>query len=215
MNSLALYEHALDHLRATEPNPDQVLAQWRAEVPERCADTDLFREYAWVVTACGLTPHVVIKHWPRLTIAYSQWDPLLVAARVRDSRIAALEVMKNPRKTDAVIDFAVSLADHPGQMQRLAAMPPKEALAQLVTLPYVGQNNRYHLARNLGWDVVVRTGPVPRLAAYLGLSPEDLCADIAAGTGERIRTVDLVLWNWGYQVGDQAMKEMASLFRLM
>lgn len=214
MNTKALYEHALAHLEATDPDPQGRLAGWRLETPLRCTDRDLFMEYGWVVIACGLTPHVVYKYWPALSEAFCDWQPTEVARRPKDVRIAALGVMKNPRKIGAIVDFAEDLAREPGFMARLAAAPLKEALAKFSTLPFVGANNRYHLARNLGWDVVVRTGPVPRLAAYLQTTAEELCAAIAAETGERIRTVDLVLWNWGYQVGDGHMKEMASLFRL-
>lgn len=215
MNTLALWEHALTHLRATEPDPDGQLHQWRADLPQNRTDQDLLSEYGWVVACCGLTPHVMMKHWDRLSSAFHAWDPQAVAARPVDVRTAALEVIKNPRKMDVIIAFAQDLAREPGMMQRLAPRPVKEVLTWFSTLPYVGATNRYHLARNLGWDVVVRSGPVPRLAAYLLTTPEELCARIAAETGERIRTVDLVLWNWGYQVGDPAMKEMASLFRLL
>lgn len=213
MNYLALWDHALDHLNATDENPAGTLALWRSETPDRFSDLDLFREYAWVVYACGLTPHVLLKHWDRLGEAYWQWNPAQVAAHRTDARVAALGVMKNPRKIEPVLDFADDLAREPGLMQRLAAMELKQALARLTTLPFVGATNKYHFARNLGWDVVVRTGPVARLAGFLELAPEDLCGRIARETGERIRTVDLVLWNWGYQVGDKQMKEMASLFK--
>ncbi len=215
MNTLALWEHALDHLHATAPDPTAMLTGWRGEEPGRATDADLLREYGWVVACCGLTPQVMLKHWDRFSEAFMGWDPARVAARPLDVRIAALGVVRNPRKIDTILAFAADLAREPGQMVRLAAKPTKEVLAWMVTLPFVGANNRYHLARNLGWDVVVRSGPVVRLAAYLLTTSEDLCGAIAAETGERIRTVDLVLWYWGHQVGDVAMKEMASLFKLM
>ncbi|HYG59631.1 MAG TPA: hypothetical protein VD902_16325 [Symbiobacteriaceae bacterium] len=215
MNRIALWDHALDHLRATAENPEQMLEQWRSETPARFTDRDLLGEYGWVVVSCGLTPHVATKHWPRLTEAFWNWEPGPVTAHSRDVRVAALGVLKNPRKIDAILAYADDLAREPGQMQRLAALPLKEALARLSMLPFVGATNRYHLARNLGWDVVVKTGSVPRLAAYLETTAEALCEAIATETGERIRTVDLVLWYWGHQVGDAAMKEMASLFKLL
>lgn len=215
MNTRMLWEHALDHLHATADHPQQLLDQWRGETPARCTDKDLLMEYAWVVFSCGLTPQVIQRSWSRLGEAFHGWDPARVSAHSSHVRISALEVMRNPRKIDAVLDFAGDLSDNPGSMAQLAALPVKEALARLSTLPWVGPNNRYHLARNLGWDVVVKTGPVPRLAAYLNTASEQLCQTIATETGERVRTVDLVLWYWGHQVGDTAMKEMASLFRLM
>lgn len=215
MNHRALYEHALDHLRATEPDPDGLLDQWRRERPENRTDRDLLAEYAWVVVSCGMTAHVTDRLWPGLSAAFRNWDPAAVAAAARDAQIEALSVLKHPRKIGAILAMADSLAEQPGQMARLAARPVPEALAWLQTLPWVGPTSRYHLARNLGWDVVVQTGPVPRLAAFLETTPDDLVRRTAGEVGERIRVVDLVLWNWGHQVGDRRMKEMASLFRLM
>ncbi|HWI51297.1 MAG TPA: hypothetical protein VNT01_04070 [Symbiobacteriaceae bacterium] len=215
MNTHALWDHAMDHLKATADHPDEMLNKWRSETPDRCTDRELLAEYGWVVISCGLTPHVAIKHWPRMTEAFRNWQPLEVAGNRIPVRIAALNVIKNPRKLDHILDFADDLAREPGLMQRLAAMDLKQVMAKLATLPFVGANNRYHLARDLGYDVVVKTGPVPRLAAYLETTSEALCERIAAEQGERVRTVDLVLWNWGYQVGDTAMKEMASLFKLI
>lgn len=215
MNTRALWDHALDHLRATAPDPDAMLAGWRGEVPARFTDQNLLAEYAWVVISCGLTPQVTQKHWDRLGEAFWRWDPSAVAPRSRDVRVAALGVLKNVKKIDAIVAFAEDLAREPGLMERLSRLPAKEAVAQLTTLPFVGANNKYHLARNLGWDVVVKTGPVVRLSAYLETTAEELCSLIAAETGERARTVDLVLWYWGHMVGDKAMKEMASLFKLL
>lgn len=215
MNTRALWDHAMDHLKSTEDHPEQTLERWRSETPARCTDRDLLAEYGWVVVSCGLTPHVATKQWPRFTAAFRNWAPVEVAGNRIAVRTEVLSFNRNARKLDAILDFADDLAREPGLMQRLAAMDLKLVMAKLSMLPFVGANNRYHLARNLGWDVVVKTGPVPRLAAYLETTSEALCERIAAETGERIRTVDLVLWNWGYQVGDTAMKEMASLFKLL
>jgi hypothetical protein len=215
MNTHALWDHAMDHLKATADDPAALLTLWRSETPDRCTDRELLAEYGWVVIACGLTPQVVMKHWDRLGEAFWKWDPVAVSDHLTDVRVAALGVMKNARKIGAILDFAEDLAREPGLMQRLTSLPLKQVLARLSTLPFVGPNNRYHLARNLGWDVVVTTGPVVRLAGFLETTSEELCARIAEETGERIRTVDLGLWYWGHQVGDKHMKEMASLFKLL
>jgi 3-methyladenine DNA glycosylase/8-oxoguanine DNA glycosylase len=215
MNTQALWEHALDHLTATAANPEALLTQWRHEIPNQFTDDDLLREYAWVVYCCGLTPQVIFKYWARLGEAYWGWAPAQVAAHRTDARIGAIGVLKAPRKVDAILNFADDLAREPGLMARLAPLPTKQALAKLTTLPWVGPNNKYHLARNLGWDTVVKQGPVARLAAYLETTPDELCERIAAETGERARTVDLVLWHWGHQVGDTQMREHTSFFKLL
>jgi hypothetical protein len=209
MNVLALWDHVLDHLQAN----GVALDQWRHQYPNQLSDRDLLEEYGWVVVSCGLTPHVSFKLWPSLTEAFRSWNPAAILER--ECRTAALSVLKSARKIDAILQMAESLRQEPGQMARLAAMPVKEALASLGTLPWVGPTNRYHMARNIGFDLCVRTGPVVRLAAYLNQAPEELCGEIAALTGERLRTVDLAIWKWCYDVGDDEAKRWAGLFRLM
>lgn len=212
MNYLAIWEHALDHLRASDPDWAQTLESWRSERPDRKSDRDLMMEYGWVVACCGMTAKAILPRWERLSAALGDWEP----ARATGAPLPeVLAVLNNRRKILAIQQFAADLAADPGQMARLAEMEPKQALAWFGTLPWVGPNNRYHLARNLGWDVIVTNGPVPRFAAMLELNAEELCAGIAAETGERLRTVDLVLWHWGNDVGDEAMRQMALLFRIL
>jgi hypothetical protein len=212
MNYLAIWEHALDHLKHTDPDWERTLNHWRHERPEWKSDRDLLQEYGWVVACCGLTAKAILPRWERLGAVLGHWAPAQAAAAPRHEVLA---VLANRRKIDAIQGLAADLAREPGQMQRLAAKPVKEVLAWMSTLPFVGANNRYHLARNLGWDVIVKNGPVPRLAGMLHTTAEQLCEGIAAETGERLRVVDLVLWQWGNDVGDEAMHRMAGLFRIL
>ncbi len=212
MNYLAVWEHALDHLRHTDPCWETTVAGWRAETPEQKTDRDLLEEYGWVVACCGLTARAILPRWERLGAALGGWVPAPAAAAPRGDVLA---VLANPRKIDAIQALAADLAANPGQMQRLAECPLKEVFAWMATLPFVGPTNRYHLARNLGWDVVVKNGPVPRLAGRLDTTPEQLCGAISDQTGERLRVVDLVLWSWGNAVGEGEVERMAALFRLL
>lgn len=212
MNYLAAWEHALDHLRHTDPDWQQTLARWRSEQPAGKTDQDLLEEYAWVVACCGMTAKAIWPRWERLGAALGNWAPDRAAAAPRGEVLAALA---NPRKIDAIQALAADLVRAPGQMQRLAPRPLKEVFAWMTTLPFVGATNRYHLVRNLGWDAVVRSGPVPRLAGMLDTTSELLCGGISDRTGERLRVVDLVLWHWGNAVGDREMQYMAALFRVL
>lgn len=212
MNYLALWDHALEHLRRTQPEWESLLDGWRAERPEQKADRDLLAEYGWVVACCGLTARAILPRWERLGAALGDWVPDRAAAAPREQ---VLQVLANPRKVDAIQALAADLARAPGQMARLAARPLAEVLAWMASLPFIGPNNRYHLARNLGWDVVVRNGPVPRLAGLLGTSADLLCGAISDATGERLRVVDLVLWQWGNDAGDAELRRLAALLRVL
>lgn len=62
------------------------------------------------------------------------------------------------------------------------------------SLPWVGSITKYHLAKNFGADVAKPDRHLQRLADAEGTTPAALCARLAAATGLRIATVDLILW---------------------
>lgn len=80
---------------------------------------------------------------------------------------------------------------------------PEEVVAWVGTLPYVGGKIlRYHFAKNLGVDCAKPDRWICRLAGVPESTPVDaafaaamaLCRPIAEATGDRVATVDLVLW---------------------
>lgn len=67
-------------------------------------------------------------------------------------------------------------------------------LAWLGRLPYIGEITRYHLAKNFGVDVAKPDRHLVRIAAHFGETTHSLCARLARESGDRINTVDVVLW---------------------
>ena len=63
-----------------------------------------------------------------------------------------------------------------------------------ISLPWIGGITKWHLAKNLGVDCAKPDVHLKRVAAYYGTTPSALCANIASATGDRIATVDLVIW---------------------
>lgn len=61
-------------------------------------------------------------------------------------------------------------------------------------LPWIGDITKWHLAKNFGVDVAKPDRHLVRLASASSKSVEALCGDLAAATGDRVATVDLVLW---------------------
>lgn len=61
-------------------------------------------------------------------------------------------------------------------------------------LPWIGKITKYHLARNLGLDVCKPDRHLVRIAENYNTTPHDLCKKISDAVGDRIGTVDVVLW---------------------
>lgn len=64
----------------------------------------------------------------------------------------------------------------------------------LGTMPWIGDITKWHLAKNFGVDVAKPDRHLVRVAAAYGKSPQVLCEELATATGDRIGTVDVVIW---------------------
>lgn len=61
-------------------------------------------------------------------------------------------------------------------------------------LDHIGNITCYHLAKNFGADVAKPDRHLQRMADAEGCTAQELCERIAGATGDRIATVDVVLW---------------------
>lgn len=67
----------------------------------------------------------------------------------------------------------------------------------LESLPWIGKITKYHLARNLGIDCAKPDRHLTRMAKICGFDDVQLmCKEISDKTGDRIGTVDVVLWRY-------------------
>ncbi len=76
----------------------------------------------------------------------------------------------------------------------LAGAHDEERLDFLKSLRWIGDITKWHLAKNLGMDVMKPDRWLVRLAEKHGTTPYSLCRGLAKYTGDRVATVDLVLW---------------------
>jgi hypothetical protein len=137
-----------------------------------------FQEYAWVVLNSGMKNQV----------AQMIWDKVKSALRLGD-RVDT--VFKHPGKGTAIQQAW-------GNREKLfldyQSQPAAELLNWLQALPWIGPITKYHLAKNLGLDVCKPDRHLVRIASKYGLTPEELCTALARKIGDRVATVDLVIW---------------------
>jgi hypothetical protein len=75
-----------------------------------------------------------------------------------------------------------------------AFMAAEDKVAFCETLPWIGGITKYHLAKNFGVDCAKPDRHLVRIANYYQTTPEQLCRTLSQLTGDRIATVDVVLW---------------------
>jgi hypothetical protein len=98
-------------------------------------------------------------------------------------------------KVDAIISAAG--ISHSIGFEFLKADIERRGIEALRQIPFIGPVTVYHLAKNLGMDVAKPDRHLCRIAAAVEFDrPADLCAVIGSAVGDRVATVDLVLWRF-------------------
>lgn len=69
-----------------------------------------------------------------------------------------------------------------------------DKLAFIAILPWIGPITKYHVAKNFGLDTIKPDRHLVRLATVAKCSPQALCAQLAAASGDCLPLVDTVLW---------------------
>lgn len=141
------------------------------ETPE-----DFAGEAIWVILCSGMKEQIARK------ISDKVWSAINDGLPVRsvfghDGKAAAIETIWRDRET--LFDSFKRASDKVDFCQRL---------------PWIGYITKWHLAKNCGVDCAKPDIHLTRLATYYGTTPASLCASLATATGDRIATVDLVIW---------------------
>lgn len=148
--------------------------EWSQTVgPPTDADA-FFREYTFVVCNSGM----------KATIARAIFDRIMLGLELG---VSVVDVFGHPGKAKAIQDV------YDTRWQWFAAYErAPDKLAFLHAMPWIGEITKWHLAKNFGVDCAKPDRHLVRIAGDEGVG--ELCARLAAATGDRVATVDLILW---------------------
>jgi hypothetical protein len=149
---------------------------WSQNLKPPATPEALACEFTWVVLNSGMRNTTARKIMDRV------WPQLVSGQRV-------IDVFRHVGKAGA-ITFVW------GERNRLfdQFLAAEDVIAFCRGLPWIGDITKYHLAKNLGADVAKPDRWLVRLAAAEATTVDELCARLARDTGDRIATVDVVLW---------------------
>ena len=162
--------------------------------------TNFFEEYVWAVLNAGMKMQVARGIF-RKVFGIDDDHP--------DGNGFHPEVVGHPLKRRAV---ERGMKEYLHWFERLKEIHDmKQRIEYLDSLPHIGPITRYHFAENLGIDVAKPDRWLLRIAFKFGYAstPElekmterdvegiqRMCALLSDEKGQRIRTVDLVMWRW-------------------
>jgi len=143
----------------------------------RCESAEDFCwEYIWVVLNAGMKNQVARQIFERIREALLNGKP-------------ANSVFRHKGKVKAIDDMWLNYRQLFNNY-KLA----DDKLEYLKSLPWIGDITKYHLAKNLGEDMVKPDRHLVRIAKQYSTTPLELCQRLSRETGYRIGTVDLIIW---------------------
>jgi len=165
--------------------------------------TTFLREYAYVIYCSGFRQSVVEKHWPALYQAYHEFNPTLISQSRGQTRENALSYIGNKRKVESVLNTAEQLKDMKGETwisykQQIKDSAPDFEL--LEDLPFIGPKTKFHLARNMGFNVAKPDRHLERIAVAYNMTTSSMCKYLSEKSEELtgkhydIHTVDSIFW---------------------
>lgn len=154
---------------------------WSQGLKPPATARELVSEYVWVVLNSGMKNTIARKIMDRV------WPALMAGAPVAD-------VFGHREKAAAIEDTWRRRIERFADFTAIAERGDAAVAEWCETLPWIGKITKYHLAKNLGADVAKPDRWLIRLADVEQTTVRALCAVLAAETGDRVATVDIVLW---------------------
>ena len=194
LNTIKFYEAAKHYVVATGYSRE---IEWQTGLDiNSFTETDLLREFAWVVLCSGFRESIVRRSFSFISLCFCEWESAeIICKYAQFCRAGALARFGNRRKIDAIVEGAalVEAAGFPNLRQSIIAKP----IETLQCFPYIGAITAHHLAKNLGLSTAKPDRHLQHLAALFGYETVlQLCSDVSAATGDSIKVVDIVLWRF-------------------
>lgn len=121
-----------------------------------------------------------------------------VARTIYRRVMAALEAGQDPSCAFGHAGKAAAMARIWRERERLfhelAALTDADIADWCARLPFIGAITKWHASKNLGADVAKPDRWLERVATLSNETVTQLCARLAQTTGDRVATVDLVIW---------------------
>lgn len=165
--------------RLTEEKRWSDAVSWQESVQRPATAEAMASELVWVITNSGMHNRVARTIFDRIWPALQAGEPLYPAVFGHRGKALAMENIWDNRAT---------------LFEQMKPLPDDRLVEWCEGLPWIGAITKYHAAKNLGADVAKPDRWLDRLARSNGETVAGLCKRLADATGDRVATVDLVLW---------------------
>lgn len=171
--------------------------EWQNQIQfSAIVESAFLREAAWVVLSSGMRETVIRSKFAAFSKAFCDWDCAEhICTNATQCKEKALEVFAHAKKIDAIVEIAARVSKDGFQAFKRGI--DAHGVPFLQSLPYMGRATSFHLAKNIGLNVVKPDRHLMRISSLAGYSdPTDMCQAIANAIGDRLPVVDLVIWRY-------------------
>lgn len=163
---------------------------------DHVGESDFMRESAWVILSSGMREAVIRSKFDLISRIFFNWISSAIIVESKDEcLVRSLQVFNHKGKFQAIIKVIEKVHQH-GFVQ-IKRMLSDQGVNYIRTMPYMGPVTSYHLAKNLGIDVVKPDRHLSRISVLAGYNnPIDMCTAISQHVGDRLSVVDIVLWRF-------------------
>lgn len=170
---------------------------WQAT---RCLDqiseSEFLQEAAWVILNSGMKEAIVRRLFAGVSASFLNWKSAVTILQNEDyCTQRSLSFFNHQRKISAILSMCHKVEDL--GFEAIRCLIYAEGTDFLRTFDYIGPITCYHLAKNIGLEVVKPDRHLVRISKTTGFrSPNDLCHLLSEMTGDKVTVIDIVLWRY-------------------
>ena len=163
---------------------------------ESISESEFLQESAWVILNTGMREKVIRGLFDDISEAFMNWKSAdMIVQNDKSCMDSACAVFNNTRKVEAIISLCRRVSDL--GISNIISSIKTDGVEYLKSFKFIGPITCYHLAKNIGLDVVKPDRHLVRIAHATKINdPLKLCLKISKATGDKISVVDLVLWRY-------------------
>lgn len=189
--SADLYREVRAWLLANDPDASKVVEWAEREIAFPASPEEMAGDVIWIILCAGRSAQAA------RTLEKRVW------AQIRAGR-PVVEVFGYRAKADAIERAWAERVKDYAALRAIGPDKPEQIVEWAGNLPFVGDDTKFQLAKNFGADVCKPDIWLCRLAGIADKPRRNirlrfaacmaLCRPLAAAAGERVATVDSVLW---------------------
>jgi len=163
---------------------------------DNLTESEFLQESAWVILNTGMREKVIRGLFDEISEAFLDWKSAdIIVQNDQSCMDSACAIFNNTRKVEAIISLCRRVSEL--GINNIITSIKTEGVEYLKSFKFIGPITSYHLAKNIGLDVVKPDRHLVRIAHATKIyDPLKLCLKISKATGDKISVVDLVLWRY-------------------